>query len=86
MTDIVDLTDRFSDIIDNYRNDTYGGLLDMDAWDIEDIISLGAILEQVIVYRVDNEIDDYTEMLEEHDEDEFDVMYDEYTDISRNKG
>ena len=57
MNDIVDLTDTLSSIIGHYADDTYGGLLDMDAWDVDDIYQLIDILEQVLRLRVDAALD-----------------------------
>ena len=53
MNDIVDLTDAFNDIIDEYTGEL-GGIVDLDAWHISDIERCMQILEQVLQLRIDS--------------------------------
>ena len=56
MNDFADLTDAMSDLIEEHTSD-YGALIDLDAWDTDDLHRIIDIVEQVLVLRCDKEMD-----------------------------
>jgi hypothetical protein len=50
MNDIVDLTDTFSDLVENYTGE-FGAIVDLDAWATEDLTAIAEIIERVLEER-----------------------------------
>lgn len=48
--DVVDLTDRFNDIVDTYQG-MGDAIVDLDAWATEDLLEVVSIVEQAIHLR-----------------------------------
>lgn len=62
MNDFADLTDSFQDILDFYTGE-YGAVVDLDAWNTDDLMTVIRIVENVLELRgaeyAPSEDDDY---------------------------
>jgi hypothetical protein len=85
--DYSDLTDMVSDIIRTYMDDdSYsdgfdGSLVDLDAWDTDDLLQMEAIFRQALDLRLDdNELERMREMASREMEEEELIPLSEYLD------
>jgi len=56
--DVVDLTDKVNDLLENYTSEWGEYLVDFDAWDIHDVILLHDLIGRILELLLEDGLDD----------------------------